>query len=163
MSLAPAPPIVIALVGAGSVSPDVAEIAREAGEAIARRGALLICGGLGGVMEAGCRGAKEAGGVTIGLLPGDDPALANQWVTVPLATGLGHARNALIARSCHGMIAVAGETGTLSEIALALKMGKPVVAVRSVWGDLPGVTPVDNAVDGVDRLFAMIGAEGAAR
>ncbi len=114
-------------------------------------------------MEAGCRGAQQAGGVTIGLLPGDDPNDANAWVTLPLPTAMGHARNALIATGCVGMIAVAGETGTLSEIALARKMGKPVVAIGSQWGDLPGVIKGATAQEGVDRLFRVLGFDGEER
>ncbi|MBF0169989.1 MAG: TIGR00725 family protein [Nitrospinae bacterium] len=149
-------PTVIALVGAGSCPSSVAAVAERIGALVAARGGILLCGGLGGVMEAGCRGAAEAGGVTVGLLPGDDPAAANRWVGVPLPTGMGHARNALIARAAHGMIAVAGESGTLSEIALALKMGKPVVAIASAWSAIPGVLSADRPEEAVERLWGLL-------
>ncbi|MBI3180745.1 MAG: TIGR00725 family protein [Myxococcales bacterium] len=119
----------VAVVGAGSCGPEVAAIAEEVGRRLARGGALLICGGLGGVMEAACRGAKAGGGTTVGLLPTEDRRHANPFVDVAVATGLGEMRNALVARAADALIAVAGEFGTLSEIALALKLGKPVVGI----------------------------------
>jgi uncharacterized protein (TIGR00725 family) len=99
------------------------------GAGLARAGAILVCGGLGGVMAAACRGAKSAGGTTLGILPGDDRAAANEWVDVAVASGLGEARNALVVRAADALVAVGGEFGTLSEIALALKAGKPVVGL----------------------------------
>jgi uncharacterized protein (TIGR00725 family) len=125
----------IAVAGAGDCSATTAEIAADVGRRIGKAGCALVCGGLGGVMEAACRGAKEAGGLTIGILPGSDPASANPFVDVPVATGLGEARNALVARCCDSLIAIEGGFGTLSEIALALKMGKVVVSLGS-W-ELP--------------------------
>lgn len=101
----------------------------EVGRELGRRGAVLVCGGLGGVMEAACRGAREAGGVTVGLLPGAERGAANPHVEVAIATGLGEARNTLVVRAADAVIAVAGEFGTLSEIAFALKLGKPVVGI----------------------------------
>ena len=104
---------------------------------VAQRGAVLVCGGLGGVMEAACRGAREQGGIAVGILPGLDRGAANPHVDVALPTGLGEARNALVVRAADALIAVGGGYGTLSEIALALKAGKPVVALGS-W-EIEGV------------------------
>jgi uncharacterized protein (TIGR00725 family) len=106
-------------------------MAGEVGRRIAQAGYALICGGLGGVMEAACRGAAEAGGLTIGILPGDTPDTANPHVKIPIATGLGVARNVIIVRSSRVLIAVAGGPGTLSEIAFALQFGIPVVSLES--------------------------------
>lgn len=128
---------IIGVVGAGEASPDQLATAHRVGQLLGEAGATLVCGGLGGVMEAACRGAVEAGGLTVGLLPGQDPTTANPYVRVPLATGLGELRNGLIVRASQALIAVAGGPGTLSEIALALKAGKPVHGLDS-W-DIPGV------------------------
>ena len=127
----------IAVVGAGRATGDEARAAETIGRALAEAGAVLVCGGLGGVMEAACRGAKAGGGTTVGILPGFSRADANPHVDVALATGLGEARNALVVRSVDALVAVAGEYGTLSEIAFALKAGKPVVGVGT-W-EIEGV------------------------
>lgn len=119
----------VGVVGAGVASPEEERIAHAVGGSLASAGYAVVCGGLGGVMEAACRGAKEAGGTTIGVLPGDDRAEANRWVDVVIPSGLGEARNAIVVRTADVVIAVHGEFGTLSEIALALKMGKPVVGI----------------------------------
>lgn len=105
------------------------DAAAAVGAQLARRGAVVVCGGLGGVMAAACRGAHEAGGTTLGILPGGDRTAANPWVTVAVATGLGELRNGLVVRAADAVIAVAGGYGTLSEVALALKAGKPVVGL----------------------------------
>jgi uncharacterized protein (TIGR00725 family) len=107
------------------------------GRQLAARGAVVVCGGLGGVMEAACRGAKEAGGVTVGILPGMDRAAANAFVDVAIPSGLGEARNAMVVRAADALVAVGGGYGTLSEIALALKAGKRVVGLDT-W-DIEGV------------------------
>jgi uncharacterized protein (TIGR00725 family) len=139
------------VVGAGRASGDEARAAEAVGRALAEGGAVLVCGGLGGVMEAACRGAKSAGGTTVGILPGDDRTHANEHVDVALATGLGEARNALIVRAVDALIAVGGEYGTLSEIALALKTGKPVVGVGT-W-DLEPIVRADGPADAVRRAL----------
>src|SRR6185295_3198569 len=123
----PAPRAWIAIVGPGSAEAAELETAEEAGAAVAEAGAGLVCGGLGGVMEAACRGARSRGGLTLGLLPGSDRDAANGWVAV--ATGLGEARNALVVRAADAVVEIGGGWGTLSEIALALKTGVPVVGV----------------------------------
>jgi uncharacterized protein (TIGR00725 family) len=119
----------IAVVGPGEADERALSLAEEAGRGIAASGAVLVCGGLGGVMEAACRGAREAGGLTIGILPGDDRRSANDYVEIPLPTGLGEARNALVARAAEAMIAIGGGYGTLAEIAFALRAGTPVVGL----------------------------------
>ena len=114
-------------------------MAEEVGRLLAQRGAVVVCGGLGGVMEAACRGARDAGGTTVGILPGLDRGAANPHVSVAVPTGLGEARNALVVRAADALIAVGGAYGTLSEIALALKAGKPVIGLGT-W-----------EIDGVER------------
>src|SRR3954463_1662664 len=143
----------IAVVGAGEASGDQARDAEAVGRALGDAGAVLVCGGLGGVMEAACRGAKAAGGTTVGILPGDDRAHANDYVDVALATGLGEARNALIVRAVDALIAVGGEYGTLSEVALALKAGKPVVGLGT-W-DLEPIVRAQSPDDAVRRALEL--------
>jgi uncharacterized protein (TIGR00725 family) len=121
------------------------------GRELGTRGAVLVCGGLGGVMEAACRGAKEAGGTTVGILPGTDRSAANAYVDIAIPTGLGEARNALVARAADALLAVGGGYGTLSEIALALKAGKRVVGIGS-W-EIDGVERADSAEDAVTSVL----------
>jgi hypothetical protein len=131
----PAPPLRIAVSGAGaSDDPGLAAatlLAVRLGAALARAGAIVVTGGLGGVMEAAARGAREAGGLTIGILPGAAAADANPWISVPIVTDLGHARNVILVHTAEALVAVGGSYGTLSEIALALKIGVPVAALAS--------------------------------
>jgi uncharacterized protein (TIGR00725 family) len=117
----------IAVCAAGDPSPEELAAAEEIGRLLAARGCVLVCGGLGGAMAAACRGAKSAGGVTIGILPGYDDKAANPWVDHVVCTGLGQARNAVVAATGQALIAVGGGFGTLSEIALGLRLGRPVV------------------------------------
>jgi len=121
----------IGVVGEGVCSRATARTAERVGAAIARAGALLFCGGRGGVMEASARGAVRAGGQVIGVLPGFERRDANRWVTIPIVTGMDQARNVVLVRSCDAVIAVGGSYGTLSEIALALKLGVPIVGLRT--------------------------------
>ncbi len=121
----------IAVVGGQLCTEEEARAAYEVGRLLAERKAVVVCGGLTGVMEAACRGAKEAGGTTIGILPGPFRSDANQYVDHAIATDMGQARNAIIVRTCDAVIAIGGEYGTLSEIAMALKMGKRVVALTT--------------------------------
>jgi uncharacterized protein (TIGR00725 family) len=132
--------MIVAVVGSATCSPAETAAAETIGQLLAEAGAVLICGGRGGVMAAACRGAKSAGGLTVGILPGVDAGEANSWVDVPIATGLGEARNAIVARSADAVIAVAGSYGTLSEIAFALKWGKRVVGL-STWELARGSVP----------------------
>ena len=119
----------ISVIGAGQASDDEAAAGEEIGRRLAEAGAVLVCGGLGGVMDAAARGCEAAGGTSVGILPGDDRHHGSPHLTVRIATGLGEARNALVARAADAVIAVGGEFGTLSEIALALKMGKRVIGL----------------------------------
>lgn len=123
-------PLRVAVAGAGAADPEFAQLAEEVGRRIAEAGAVLICGGLGGVMEAAARGCAMAGGLTIGLLPGTDPAGASPHIRIPLPTGLGDTRNALVGRTGDVVIAIGGRWGTLSEVAIARKVGVPVVLLR---------------------------------
>lgn len=148
----------VGVIGGGATdSPDL-EAAEAVGAGLARAGAILVCGGLGGVMEAACRGARQAGGRTIGLLPGRDRGAANPWVEIAIATGLGELRNGLVVRSADGLIAVGGQWGTLSEIALALKVGKPVIGLGT-WdldregGAREGILVACDAADAVARVL----------
>jgi uncharacterized protein (TIGR00725 family) len=143
----PAPPYVAVVGAGGEVSGCVLADAEAVGAELARRGAVVVCGGLGGVMAAACRGARAEGGVTLGILPGVDRADANEWVSVAVATGLGELRNGLVVRSADAVVAIAGEYGTLSEIALALKAGRRVVGLRS-W-EIPGVLAAGDAAAAV--------------
>ena len=122
---------IIAVIGGGQPSPQEARLAEEVGRELARQGAILVCGGLGGVMEAACRGASSQGGVTIGILPGDSPQAANPYVQIPIVTGMGYARNVSVVKSAQAVIAVGGNYGTLSEIAHALQSGIPVIGLNT--------------------------------
>lgn len=133
--------IYVAVVGPGEAEEPHAAAAAEVGRLIAEGGAVLICGGLGGVMEAACRGARSAAGTTVGLLPGSDRSAANAFVEVALPTGLGEGRNLLLVRAADSVIAIGGGYGTLSEIALALRGGKPVIGLDS-W-EIEGVQLAD--------------------
>jgi uncharacterized protein (TIGR00725 family) len=122
-------PVRIAVVGAGEASDAEYAAARSLGAALAAAGAVVVCGGRGGVMEGAARGAAEASGLTLGILPGADAREANAWISLPLATGIGEARNALVVRAAEAVVAIGGGWGTLSEIALARKMGIPVATL----------------------------------
>lgn len=121
----------IAVIGAGQCDAQTAALAAEVGRRLAQAGAAVVCGGLGGVMKAACRGAKSAGGLTIGILPGTNRKDANRWVDIAIPTGLAEARNIIVVRSAQAVIAVGGEFGTLSEIAFALKLGLPVIGLKT--------------------------------
>jgi uncharacterized protein (TIGR00725 family) len=131
----------VAVVGPGDASPAELESAELIGRGIAQRGDVLVCGGLGGVMAAACRGAAHAGGTTVGLLPGTDRASGNEWLTVAIPTGLGELRNGLVVRAADTVIAIGGAYGTLSEVALALKTGVPVIGLHT-WA-IDGIEVVD--------------------
>jgi uncharacterized protein (TIGR00725 family) len=146
----------------------IARLAHEVGRRVAGRGAVVLNGGRGGVMEASAQGAHEAGGLTIGLLKGTDrrESRANPYIDVALRTGLGDARNWINVSAADGLIAISGGWGTLSEIALARKIGKPVVLLRSwrLQAHQPGVEPLptaETAEEAVDRLFEMIDSAGS--
>lgn len=142
--------------GAGATDGELAW-AEEVGGRLAEAGAVLVCGGLGGVMEAACRGARSKLGLTVGLLPGDDAQQANGWVSLPIPTGMGEARNFLIVRSARAVIAIGGGWGTLSEVAFALKRGTPVISLGSFA--LDGVRPAMSPEEAVGLALAGTAAE----
>lgn len=145
----------IAVIGAGECSPELALLAENVGRLVATRKARLICGGLGGVMKAACRGAQQAGGTTIGVLPGSDKSSANPFVDIAIATGLSEARNVVIVRSADGVIAVGGEYGTLSEIAFCMKFGVPIVGLQT-WQVTAELETAQSAEEAVARIFEII-------
>jgi len=145
----------ISVVGGAAVDAKTASLAREVGRLVALKGWTLVCGGLGGVMEAVSRGARENGGTVVGILPGYEHSDANEFVSIVIPTGLGHARNAVVAASADGMIAIGGSHGTLSEIAFGIKMGKPVVGLATsliVDGMLSAETP-DEAIGMLEAVL----------
>lgn len=145
----------IGVIGAGQATSAVCAQAREVGRRIAERGAILVCGGLGGVMEAAAQGAKEQGGITVGILPGCDAQEANRYIDIPIVTGMSHARNLLIVRTAEVLIALSGEYGTLSEIALALKIGKPVIGLET-WDLGQAIWRVSTPEEAVEKAFAVL-------
>jgi len=156
--------VIIGVIGAGRCDRETARLAEAVGREVARRGALLVCGGLGGVMEAACRGAKQAGGTTIGILPGGSHRDANPHVDIPIVTGLDQARNVLVVRTAQAVIAVEGAYGTLSEIGLALKLGRPVIGLNT-WqlsrrGSVDaGIVPATSPEEAVDLAVRLAVAE----
>ena len=140
----------VSVIGGGRVTEAEYERAREVGRLLAERGHAVVCGGRTGVMEAACRGAREAGGETIGILPGEDRSVANEFVTTPIATGMGNARNVLVVLNGDAAIAIDGSTGTLSEIAHALDAGRPVAGLGT--HDIEGVRAVETPADAVEYV-----------
>lgn len=149
--LRPPRPLRIGVIGSGEAAPAEASLARAVGAALARAGAIVVCGGMGGVMRAAADGASSEGGTVVGILPGGDPHAAADGVTIPIPTGLGEARNVVVARASEAVVAIAGEWGTLSEAAFCRKFGMPVIGLASA---LP---------DGVVEEIADGPAEAAAR
>jgi uncharacterized protein (TIGR00725 family) len=146
----------VSVVGSGTASGDLYEKARKIGRLVAKRGGTLVCGGRSGVMEAAARGATEAGGVAIGILPDEDRRQANEFLSYAIATGTGHARNLAVVCSGDVVIAVGGEYGTLSEIGLALKVGHPVVALSS-WNLGEHVGVASSPEEAVEAAFGLLG------
>jgi uncharacterized protein (TIGR00725 family) len=128
----------IGVIGGNICTSEESKIAEKVGELIAKSGILLICGGMGGVMEAACKGASNAGGLTIGILPSDDINKKNPYIDIPIVTGMGIGRNIIIVRTADALIAINGKYGTLSEISFALQLNKPVFALQP-WLAIPGV------------------------
>ena len=139
-----APKRFIAVIGGSDCTPEEARLAEEVGQELARKGAVLICGGLGGIMEAACKGASAEGGLTIGILPGGSRQAANQYVQIPVVTNLGEARNVIVVKSAEAVIAVGGGYGTLSELGHALRNGIPVIGLNT-WS-LSRKEQPDNAI-----------------
>jgi len=149
----------VGVIGAGEAGPEILAAAEEVGSLLARAGCVVVCGGLGGVMNAAARGAKRAGGLTVGILPGPSRADANPYIDVPVATNIGHARNVVIAHTCDSLIAVGGRYGTLSEIALGLALGKRVVGLKT-WEVDPAVLRAEDAQSAVKLALAEAGPAG---
>ena len=145
---------IIAVIGGRRSDKSLLKEAEEAGRLIARKGLTLVCGGLRGVMEAASRGAKSEGGLTVGILPQNDPKEANPFIDIPIVTGMGIGRNVIVARTADALIAVGGEYGTLSEIAFALQMGKPVAGIKT-W-DIKGVISAENAEEAVNKVLELL-------
>jgi uncharacterized protein (TIGR00725 family) len=157
--------LTVAVIGRAECTAAESVLAEEVGELLAERKAVVVCGGMGGVMEAVCRGAVSRGGFTVGILPGNDRAAANQWVSLPIVTGIGQARNIAVVRSSRAVIAVGGAFGTLSEIAFALDAGIPVVGLNT-WRLMRGgmdaslVREASTPLEAVDLALALSGAKG---
>jgi uncharacterized protein (TIGR00725 family) len=158
----------VAVVGPGDTTPEICALAREVGRLLAERGALVLTGGLGGVMGAAADGAAAAGGMSIGLLPGTERAEADPQSPVLIPTGLGELRNAVLVRSADGLVAVGGSWGTLSEVALARRTDVPVVCLAG-WSVLAAdgsplpLETAESPAEAVQRLFELIQARSAAR
>ncbi len=150
----------IAVIGAGKCGKELYELAYEVGREIAKRKAILICGGLGGVMDASAKGAKEAGGITVGILPGDNRIGVSKYLDVSLPTGIGEARNVLVVKAADVVIAIGGEYGTLSEISHALKMNKPVIGLKT-WDigkdefGIPRIIKADDPISAVEKAHKL--------
>ncbi len=147
--------VIIGVIGGGTADAETLQMAEEIGRLIAQHGMLLVCGGLGGVMEAAARGAKGAGGTTVGILPEADRSSANPYVDIPIATGFGDGRNVIIVRTADLLIAVGGSFGTLSEIAYARKMEKPVIGIAS-W-EIPGMMKATTPAEAVQMAMEILG------
>jgi len=148
--------LIIGVIGQGrGCSKKLLKLAEDVGREIAKKKATLICGGLKGVMEAACRGAKQEHGLTIGILPGTQKSDANKYVDIPIATGLGEARNSVIVRTADVLIAIGGRYGTLSEIAFALAFGKSVVGLKT-WENIKGITYVESPDEAVKAAFSLL-------
>ena len=157
----------ISVIGGEVADEQAGQLAFEVGREIGARGHVLICGGRSGVMREVCRGAKETGGLTIGILPGDDLGDVNEYVDIPLPTGLGYTRNVLVARAGEAVIAIDGKFGTLSEIAFALISERPVIGLgtwelRDGGGELAPIQRVEDAAAAVDACEAAVAAAGSA-
>ena len=153
--------IFIGVIGGSDVSPQIAQLAEEVGREIARRGAVLVCGGMGGVMEAACRGASEEGGLTIGILPGESRRDANPYVQIPIVTGIGYARNVAVVKTAQAVIAIDGSYGTLTEIGYALQSGIPVIGLGTWSVSIDGradksIIPAENPRDAVKKAMALV-------
>ena len=152
----------IAVIGGSQCSGEEAELAEAVGRELARQGAILVCGGLGGVMEAACKGAQSEGGVTIGILPGENRQAANPYVQIPIVTGIGYARNVAVVKSAQAVIAIGGNYGTLSEISHALQSGIPVIGLNT-WS-LSRNNQTDNSIisaqnprEAVNKAISLVG------
>jgi len=151
----------IAVIGGSQCSSQEAKLAEEVGRELAKQGAALVCGGLGGVMEAACKGASSEGGVTIGILPGENRQAANSYVQIPIVTGIGYARNVAVVKSAQAVIAIGGNYGTLSEIAHALQSGIPVIGLNTWSLSRNGqpddsIIPAQNPIEAVNIALSLV-------
>jgi uncharacterized protein (TIGR00725 family) len=152
--------MIIAVIGNSACSPEEARLAENVGELLAQQSVTIICGGLGGVMEAVCRGAKSKGGLTVGILPGQDSGMANPWVDIPVVTGIGEARNVAVVKSAQAVIAIGGKYGTLSELAYALNSNIPVIGLNT-WSlsrngrEDDSIIRVQSAAEAVDKAICL--------
>jgi hypothetical protein len=153
---------IIGVIGASEPTATGYAAAREVGRRLAEAGAVLVCGGLGGVMEAAARGCAEAGGLVLGILPGPEAAEANPWVDIAVPTNMGHARNVIIAHTAQALITVEGEYGTLSEIAIGLKLCRPVIALGTRH-PVAGMVAAASPEAAVRLAFSMLSAPAAGR
>ena len=151
LSSAKPPKKIVGVIGGAQADREILEIARNLGREIAKNGYILVSGGLGGVMRAACMGAVEAGGITVGILPGNDRGSANPYVTIPVVTAMSHARNAIIVRTADILVAIDGRYGTLSEIALAKAVGKRVIGLFT-WEEVPGVEMVESVEEAIQVI-----------
>ncbi len=151
LSSAKPPKKIVGVIGGAQADREILEIARNLGREIAKNGYILVSGGLGGVMRAACMGAIEAGGITVGILPGNDRGSANPYVTIPVVTAMSHARNAIIVRTADILVAIDGRYGTLSEIALAKAVGKRVIGLFT-WEEVPGVEMVESVEEAIQVI-----------
>jgi uncharacterized protein (TIGR00725 family) len=152
---------IIAVIGGGQCSAKETKIAEEVGRELARRGVILVCGGLGGVMEAVCKGVNSEGGLTIGILPGDNHQAANPYVQIPIVTNIGYARNIAVVKSARAVIAIDGSYGTLSEISYALQSGIPVIGLNTWSLSKNGqpdesIIPAQTPAEAVDKALNLI-------
>ncbi len=145
---------IIGVIGTSEASNEEYKTAEEVGREIARRKGILLCGGLGGVMEASCRGAKSEGGLTIGIIPGSSKKEANPYVDIPIVTGISEARNIIVVRSSNAIIAIGGSFGTLSEIAFALKLEIPVIGINT-WEVSTNIKKATTPKEAVDLAFSL--------
>lgn len=156
----PKKPKFIAVIGGSRCSPKEAELAEAVGREIARKGAVLVCGGMGGIMEATCRGAHTEGGMTIGILPGESRHMANPYVQIPIVTGIGYARNVIVVKSAQAVIAIGGSYGTLTEIGYALQTGLPVIGLNT-WTIIrnnrqdKSIIPAESATKAVEMAIEL--------
>lgn len=147
-------PPYVAVIGPANTTPDVLELAEAVGRELARRGAIVVTGGRAGVMEAASRGARQAGGIAVGILPGPDRSDANEWLTVGIPTAMGELRNGLVVTAADAAIAIDGGYGTLSEIGFALRIERPVVGLRATWED-DGMVCASDPVEAVERALEL--------
>jgi uncharacterized protein (TIGR00725 family) len=147
---------IIGIIGAGDASVEERNIAQEVGKEIARNGCTLLCGAMGGVMEASCQGAKSHGGTTIGILPGTSKAGCNPYIDYPIVTGMGHGRNIIVASSSDAIIAIGGSFGTLSEIAFALRLKIPIIGIKT-WDVSSDIQKAETPQQAVFMAIKLIG------